>query len=143
MSFSNFLIILFRIFRESDYNFGDVVLVGFPFTGLQTVKKRPAVVISRKTYQQNWPDVISMAVTSRIRQPLATGEAMLKDWQVAGLARPSVLKPLIATLAQKRIVKVMGRLSVADMAVLDVLIQTIFGKLTARMRFPAPDSTAP
>nr|VFK11328.1 MAG: mRNA interferase MazF [Candidatus Kentron sp. LPFa] len=127
MSFSNFLIILFRIFRESDYNFGDVVLVGFPVTDLQTVKKRPAVAISRKTYQQNRPDVISMAVTSRIRQPLATGEAMLKDWQVAGLARPSVLNPLIATLAQKRIVKVMGRLSVADMAVLDVLIQTIFG----------------
>nr|VFK59133.1 MAG: hypothetical protein BECKUNK1418G_GA0071005_100641 [Candidatus Kentron sp. UNK]VFK69038.1 MAG: hypothetical protein BECKUNK1418H_GA0071006_100933 [Candidatus Kentron sp. UNK] len=48
MSFSNFLIILFRIFRESDYNFGDVVLVGFPFTNLQTTKKRPAVVISRK-----------------------------------------------------------------------------------------------
>nr|VFK57664.1 MAG: mRNA interferase MazF [Candidatus Kentron sp. TUN] len=109
------------------YNFGDVVLVGFPFTDLQITKKRPAVVISRKTYQQNRPDVILMAVTSRIRQPLATGEAMLKDWQVAGLARPSVLKPLIATLEQRRIVKVMGRLSVADMADLDVLIQTILG----------------
>ena len=64
MGFSNFWIVLFRIFRESDYNFGDVVLVGFPFTDLQTTKKRPAVVISRKTYQQNRPDVILMAVTA-------------------------------------------------------------------------------
>ncbi|VFN01308.1 MAG: PemK-like, MazF-like toxin of type II toxin-antitoxin system [Candidatus Kentron sp. G] len=74
------------------YSFGNVVLVSFPFTNLQTTKKRPAVVISQKTYQQNQPDVILMAITSRIRLPLAMGEATLKDWRVAGLAKPSVLK---------------------------------------------------
>nr|VFK44500.1 MAG: mRNA interferase MazF [Candidatus Kentron sp. TC]VFK51727.1 MAG: mRNA interferase MazF [Candidatus Kentron sp. TC]VFK63748.1 MAG: mRNA interferase MazF [Candidatus Kentron sp. TC] len=52
---------------------------------------------------------------------------MLKDWQAAGLAKPSVLKPLIATLEQKRIVKVMGRLSVADRESLEAVIQTILG----------------
>ena len=61
----------------TSYDFGDVVLVSFPFTNLQVTKKRPAVIISRKTYQQNRPDVILMAITSQIRQPLATGEAML------------------------------------------------------------------
>nr|VFK51729.1 MAG: hypothetical protein BECKTC1821D_GA0114238_11386 [Candidatus Kentron sp. TC] len=30
------------------YNFGDVVLVSFPFTNLQTAKKRPAVVSKPK-----------------------------------------------------------------------------------------------
>lgn len=34
------------------YEFGDVVLVGFPFTNLQTVKKRPAVIVSSHAYQQ-------------------------------------------------------------------------------------------
>lgn len=61
-------------------NLCDVVLVGFPFTNLQAVKKRPAVVISRNAYQQGRPDVILMAVTSQIRQPLAIGEVILKDW---------------------------------------------------------------
>ena len=51
----------------TNYNFGDVVLVGFPFTNLQTVKKRPAVVISSKAYQQNRPDVILMAITRQLR----------------------------------------------------------------------------
>lgn len=109
------------------YNFGDVVLVGFPFTNLQTVKKRPAVVISRTVYQQNRPDVILMAVTSQIRQPLATGEAILKNWQAAGLAKPSVIKPLIATLEQRQIVRVMGQLSKADREGLGKVIQGILG----------------
>lgn len=111
----------------TSYNFGDVVLVGFPFTNLQATKKRPAVVISRKAYQQNRPDVILMAVTSQIRQPLATGEALLQDWQAAGLAKPSVLKPLIATLEQQQIVRVMGKLSDADRVSLSGVIQMILG----------------
>jgi mRNA interferase MazF len=104
-----------------------VALVGFPFTNLQTVKKRPAVVISRKNYQQNRPDVILMAITGQIRQPLAVGEAILKDWQAAGLAKPSVLKPLIATLEQRQIVRVMGKLSDADRGKLEEVIRLILG----------------
>ncbi len=109
------------------YNFGDVVLVGFPFTNLQTTKKRPAVIISSQSYQQNRPDVILMAITSQVRQPLATGEALLQDWQAAGLVKPSVLKPLIATIEQNRIVKTMGRLSAADRESLGKVIRTILG----------------
>ncbi len=109
------------------YNFGDVVLVGFPFTNLQTTKKRPAVIISSPTYQQNRPDAILMAITSQVRQPLAIGEAILQDWQTAGLVKPSVFKPLIATIEQSRIVKTMGQLSAADRESLGKVIQTILG----------------
>lgn len=104
-----------------------MVLVTFPFTNLQAAKKRPAVIISSQSYQQNRPDVILMAITSQIRQPLATGEAILQDWQRAGLAKPSVLKPLIATLEQNQIVKVMGQLSAADRESLGKVIRTILG----------------
>jgi mRNA interferase MazF len=67
-------------------------------------KKRPAVIIHSPAYQDR-PDLIVMAITSRVRQPLATGEALLQDWQAAGLAKPSVFKPLIATLEKTQIVK--------------------------------------
>lgn len=107
--------------------FGDVVLVGFPFTNLQTTKKRPAVVISDASYQQGRPDIILMAITSQVRQPMAFGEYLLKDWQASGLLKPSVLKPLIATLEQTQIVKVMGELSVADKGGLRETLQTILG----------------
>jgi len=55
-----------------------------------------------------------MAITSQVRQPLATGEALLQDWQMAGLVKPSVFKPLIATIEQNRIVKTVGQLSATD-----------------------------
>jgi mRNA-degrading endonuclease toxin of MazEF toxin-antitoxin module len=111
----------------TSYDFGDVVLVSFPFTNLQATKKRPAVIISRQAYQQNRPDVILMAITSQIRQPLATGEVILHDWQAAGLAKPSMLKPLIATLEQNQIVKRMGQLSAVDRESLGKVIQAILG----------------
>ena len=109
------------------YNFGDVVLVGFPFTNLQTTKKRPAVIISNAQYQQHRPDVILMAITSQIRQPLQSDEALLQDWQAAGLVKPSVFKPLIATIEQGRIVKTMGQLTQDDRNSLKKVIQTILG----------------
>jgi len=109
------------------YDFGEVVLVGFSFTNLQATKKRPAVIISSQIYQQTRPDVIPMAIISQIRQPLATGEAILQDWQAAGLVKPSMIKPLIATIEQNRIVKIMGRLAAADRASLGKVIRTISG----------------
>lgn len=109
----------------TNFEFGDVVLVGFPFTNLQAIKKRPAVVISSKLYQQNRPDVILMAITSQIRQPVAVGEIFLENWQAAGLLKPSVIKPLIATLEQNQVIKVMGKLSEPDQKRLHRTIQTI------------------
>lgn len=90
------------------YKFGDVVLIGFPFTDLQATKKRPAVILSNETYNENRPDVILMVITSRIRQPLEVGEAVVADWERAGLIKPSVFKPLIATIEQNQIVRRIG-----------------------------------
>ena len=70
------------------YKFGDVVLVGFPFTNLKATKKRPAVIISSQSYQQQRPDIILMAITSQIRNTLTTGEFILQDWEQAGLLKP-------------------------------------------------------
>ncbi|MBK1733323.1 type II toxin-antitoxin system PemK/MazF family toxin [Thiococcus pfennigii] len=47
----------------TSYSFGDLVLVSFPFTNLQTTKRRPAVVIHSRAYHDR-PDVILMAITS-------------------------------------------------------------------------------
>lgn len=107
--------------------YGDVVLVTFPFTNLQTTKKRPAVIISSLSYQQTRPDFILMAITSQIKKDLSVGEYILQDWQHAGLLKPSMIKPLIATLEQSKIVKYMGHLSNTDRKMLDTIIQTILG----------------
>jgi len=49
------------------FEFGDLVLVPFPFTDQRTTKRRPAVVVSSKRYHTERPDLIILAVTSRVR----------------------------------------------------------------------------
>ena len=66
-----------------------------------------------------------MAITSQINKTLGIGEIILQDWQQAGLLKPSLLKPLIATLEQQKIIKLMGQLSNSDRKGLEITIQTI------------------
>lgn len=110
------------------FEFGDVVLVGFPFTNLQTIKQRPAVILSSRNYQQQHGDVILMAITSQIRQPLGFGEYVLQDWQASGLLKTSVLKPLIATIESAQIIKPMGKLSDFDCDGLQAVLQTVLSR---------------
>jgi mRNA interferase MazF len=79
------------------FEFGDVVLVPFPFTSQATSKRRPAVVASNRTYNLSRPDVVLMAITSQLRAVPGLGEVELKQWRDAGLIKPSVVKPVFAT----------------------------------------------
>jgi mRNA interferase MazF len=49
----------------TDFKFGDVVLVPFPFSDQISTKKRPAVIVSSPAYHQSRPDLILMAITSQ------------------------------------------------------------------------------
>ena len=68
-----------------------------------------------------------MAITSRSRQTQDFGECYLQNWREAGLLKPSVIKPLIATLEQSMIIRNMGSLSLADKSSLCTTLQEILG----------------
>lgn len=109
------------------HSFGDVVLVPFPFTDQSGAKKRPAVIVSRSGYHADRRDLIIMAITSQVRQPLGFGEALVADWQVAGLIKPSVLKPVFTTIDQGLVVRTMGALSANDLRSLREVIGQVIG----------------
>ena len=109
------------------YRFGDVVLVSFPFTDQSASKQRPAVVVSSAAYQRARPDLIIMAVTSQLRPAASLGEVALQDWQAAGLLKPSVVKPVIATVEQRLVRKSLGTLSSSDQQRLREAIRQIVG----------------
>jgi hypothetical protein len=46
------------------FEFGDVVLVPFPFTDQMTSKKRPAVVVSSSDYQLHRSDLVLVATSA-------------------------------------------------------------------------------
>jgi mRNA interferase MazF len=107
--------------------FGDVVLVPFPFTNQITTKQRPAVVVSTKAYAVARPDVVVMAITSQVHAALAFGEVAITDWQAAKLIKSSVVKPLLATLQQDLIIRSLGRFSSADQAALKKALGVLLG----------------
>nr|VFK60804.1 MAG: mRNA interferase MazF [Candidatus Kentron sp. TUN]VFK63685.1 MAG: mRNA interferase MazF [Candidatus Kentron sp. TUN]VFK70081.1 MAG: mRNA interferase MazF [Candidatus Kentron sp. TUN] len=113
-----------------NFEFGDVVLVSFPFTDLEGIKRRPAVVVSPVEYQRNRRDAILMAITSRIRTSLDFAEAEITQWAEAGLLKPSVFKPLLFTLEQQRILKVMGSLQRQDREHLHAILSQIIGQIS-------------
>jgi len=108
------------------FEFGDVVLVPFPFTDQSTIKQRPGVVISSSAYHHWRRDLIIMAITGQLRAA-AVGEVAITQWQAAGLLRPSVLKPLIATIEQRLVRRKLGRLSRDDLRALQKVLRAVLG----------------
>lgn len=107
--------------------FGDVVLVPFPFTDQSGAKKRPAVIVSGSGYNTGRRDLLIMAITSQIRTPLGFAEAFVADWQVAGLIKPSVFKPIFTTIERGLVNRSMGQLSAADLRTLREAITQVIG----------------
>ena len=109
------------------YEFGDVVLVHVPFTDQRGRKQRPAVVVSGVAYSRARPDVVLMAVTGRVRSPTGFGEIVIEDWKTAGLLKRSILKPVLFTIEQRLIARVLGRLSAGDRAALRKGLRNLVG----------------
>lgn len=109
------------------HSFGDVVLVPFPFTDQSGAKKRPAVIVSSNNYNASRRDLIIMAITSQVRQPLGFGEALVADWQASGLIKPSVLKPVFTTIDPGLVVRTLGKLSTTDLQTLREITSQVIG----------------
>lgn len=109
------------------YNFGDVVLVPFPFTDQTGAKRRPAVVVSSAAYNGARRDLVLMAVTGQVRASTSIGEVAVADWKKAGLLKPSVIKPVLTTVEKGLIVRTLGRLEATDQSALRDALRLILG----------------
>ena len=84
-------------------NFGDVVLLCFPFSNYQTVKKRPALVIK----DTDDGDIIVCRITSKIYK--SSYDIELVDWENCGLKLPSIIRVhKIATMENEMVEQIMG-----------------------------------
>ena len=111
----------------TSFEFGQIVLVRFPFTDQHGSKQRPAVVISSSAYNQARPDIILMAITSQIRTKPGFGEAMIEGWKASGLLKPSLIKPIVFTTEKSIIRKGLGKLEEKDNQSLKAIINMVIG----------------
>ncbi len=83
----------------------DVVLLPIPFTDLTSRKVRPAIVVGRKA-----ADLFVVPISS----VLSNTDFLLQEWQAAGLNVASGVKAQLATVEERLIVKVTGRITAVD-----------------------------
>lgn len=109
------------------YEFGDVILVPFPFTDQTTTKKRPAAIVSSNSYQRERSDLILIAITSQANSATCFGEITITKWRLAGLLKPSIIKPVLTTIDKELVIKKLGQLEEPDLQALQNLFLTILG----------------
>ena len=93
--------------------FGDVVIVPFPFVDIAAEKRRPSVVLSRRDFNQsNGHSICAMVTTaSETKWP---SDIAIADFRSAGLRRPCVVRFKLFTLPNPIILRRAGALAAPD-----------------------------
>jgi len=114
---------------------GDIVLVPFPFTDLTRQKARPAVVVSSQRFNTTSPDVILVAISSKLPAIANDMELIVRHgsagFQATGLRVSSVIRPTkLVTLQQSLIYTTLGKLDGLMIEELDVRLARAVGLRT-------------
>ena len=94
-------------------DFGDVVVVPFPFVDVAAEKRRPSLILSRELFNQSSGHSICAMITtaSQTRWP---SDIAIGDLAATGLQRPCVVRWKLFTLPNEIILKRVGKLGVPD-----------------------------
>lgn len=97
------------------------------FSGALGSKRRPAVILSTDVFNNAGIKLLVAAITSNVSPPFRPGDALLSDWSVAGLLKPSAVRGVLATVDKTDIVRTLGRLTKEDFARVEQGIADILG----------------
>jgi mRNA interferase MazF len=94
-------------------DFGDVVVVPFPFVDLSAEKRRPSLILSFASFNTSHGHSICAMITTAARSKWPS-DIQIKDLEPAGLARPCVIRWKLFTLPNENLLRRAGRLALAD-----------------------------
>ena len=94
-------------------DFGDVVVVPFPFVDFAATKRRPSLVLSHTSFNGTHGHSICAMITTAIRSKWPSDVA-IKDLKLAGLNRPCVVRWKLFTLPNDFILRRTGKLASHD-----------------------------
>ena len=91
----------------------DVVAVPFPFTDRDATKRRPALVISNESFNQQHNQIV-LAMITTTTDNIWPSDVALTNWQKAGLKVACQFRLKLFTLDQSLVLKTIGHLSSKD-----------------------------
>ncbi|MDO8264155.1 MAG: type II toxin-antitoxin system PemK/MazF family toxin [Gallionella sp.] len=95
------------------YKAFDVVAVPFPFTDSDATKRRPALVISNESFNQQHNQIV-LAMITTTTENVWPSDVSLTNWQKAGLKVACQFRLKLFTLDQTLVLKIIGHLSSKD-----------------------------
>lgn len=99
----------------------DVVVVPFPFSERAGEKKRPALVLSTRSFNRAGHSALTMITTAARRN--WPGDHELRDWRKAGLSLACTVRLKLFTIDNRLLLKRIGSLSAADRAAVAISLQ--------------------
>lgn len=103
------------------YNFGDIILVGFPHTDLASITKRPAIVL----YDSGDQDVLVARVTTQDYE--SETDYKISDWEKCGLLAASTVRlSKQATIEKRFILRKLGKLGATEISDIKFILRKIF-----------------
>jgi mRNA interferase MazF len=103
------------------YKFGDIVLMGFPYTDLRNVSKRPAIVL----YDSGDQDVLVARVTTQ--EYVSEGDYKILNWKKGGLLAESYVRlGKQATIEKHYIIRQLGTLEAGEIEKLKSILRKIY-----------------
>jgi mRNA interferase MazF len=107
---------------------GAVVVVPFPFADQPVSKRRPAVVMSGRAFNQS-QGMTTLAMITTGKRTHWLGDVPISDLQSAGLREACVVRPRLGTVDNGFIEEVIGELAERDRQALRRSIERLFGWL--------------
>ena len=112
------------------YSRGDVVLVWYPDSNLQTMKRRPALVVQANELKTGLAQVVLCMITSNLARSGHPSRVTIQqnspEGHAAGLICDSVVATdNIATILEKAIERILG--SLPDMRTVDTALKHTLG----------------
>ena len=103
------------------YNFGDIILIGFPHTDLQGVSKRPAIVL----FDSGDQDILVARITAQ-KYTIWT-DYKIDGWKESGLLAESYIRlSKQATIEKRYILKQLGKLKTSEIERLKAILKKMF-----------------
>lgn len=90
-------------------DFGDVVVVPFPFVDVAAEKRRPCVVLSRRAFNESHGHSIFVMITAAARSHWGSDIA-IDEWESSGLPHSCYIRWKVFTLPNNTILRLCGSL---------------------------------
>ena len=104
---------------------GDVVVVPFPFVDASLAKRRPALILSGRSFNRENGHLLCAMITTATHSRWPSDHP-IADLDSAGLAHASVVRFKLFTLPDHLIVRALGRMAGLDWKPVEAILSRVF-----------------